>query len=100
MKAIIKVNAVPNYYGDPVNGDICINSGYFLDEEDFKIGIVAFSNQSEREIGSEGDIKVGHGYKTGDFPIIMTFTKKESIDVVIKALIEAKSQMERDIIQK
>lgn len=75
-------------------GDICVNSGYYLDCQNKKIGAVVFSNQTPREIGGEGDIKVGKDYKVGDFPVIMSFTQKESIDVVIKALLDTKRQME------
>jgi hypothetical protein len=75
-------------------GDICVNSGFYLDDDNKKIGIIAFSNQSQREIGIEGDIKAGQECKVGDFPVIMTFIKKESIDVVINALIDAKKQMD------
>ena len=74
-------------------GDICVNGGCFMEENE-KIGIVAFSNQSPREINSEGDIKAGTGHKLGEFPVIMTFYKKESIDVVIGQLEEAKKSME------
>jgi hypothetical protein len=75
-------------------GDICVNSGYFIDGNDIKVGMVAFSNQSPREIGVEGDIKAGQECKVGDFPVILTFTKKESIDVVVKALLETKEYMD------
>lgn len=75
-------------------GDICINSGFYLDGESRKIGLITFSNQSPREIGIEGDIKVGQECKVGDFPVIMTFIKKESIDVLVKSLLEVKDHMD------
>jgi len=74
-------------------GDICVNPGHYVDGENKKVGIVAFSNQSPREIGRVGDIKAHQEYKVGDFPVIMTFNKKESIDVVVQALLEAKENM-------
>ena len=75
------------------NGDICISSGHYLDEKDNKVGLVLFINQASREIGSKGMIVAGKQYKLGDFPVIMTFTKTESIDVLINALLEAKEEM-------
>jgi hypothetical protein len=74
-------------------GDICVTGGHFI-EDDKKYGVVTFSNQTAREIGSEGDIKAGQSYKLGEFPVILTFTKKESIDVVIRALENAKQEMD------
>lgn len=74
-------------------GDICINSAYYINGEKRKVGLVAFSNQSSRGIGEEGDIKAGQECKVGDFPVIMTFTKKESVDIIIKALQDAKKEM-------
>jgi hypothetical protein len=76
------------------NGDICVNSGWYVDEKNKKVGMVAFSNQSPGEIGAEGNIKISQECKVGDFPIIMTFMRKESIDVVIKALLDAKERMD------
>lgn len=75
-------------------GDICIAGGHYLDRKGEKIGLVTFTNQEEREIGSVGIIKGGGNYKVGEFPVIMTFPKKESIDVVIEQLIQAKESME------
>jgi hypothetical protein len=74
-------------------GDICVNGGHFLDENYKVIGMVAFSNQSAREINAIGDIKAGQECKVGDFPVIMTFAKAESIDVVINQLKQAKADM-------
>ena len=77
-------------------GDIGFNSGSYFNENGDKVGLVGFYNQTEREIGLDGDIKVGQECSTGDFPILMTFTKTESIDVVINALIDAKNQMVKE----
>ncbi len=75
-------------------GDICIAGGSYLGENGGKVGMVAFMNQEPREIGSVGVIKANKKYKVGDFPVIMTFTKPESIDVLIKHLEIAKKEME------
>lgn len=74
-------------------GDICVNGGHFLDENKKIVGMVAFSNQAPREINAIGDVKAGQECKVGDFPVIMTFTKPESIDVVINQLKQAKADM-------
>ena len=74
------------------NGDICIAGGYSKNE-DKKTGFVIFTNQEPREKGHVGDIKSGE-VDLEEYPIIMTFSKKESIDVVIKELEAAKSYME------
>ena len=73
-------------------GDICIAGGY-SDKEDNKEGFVIFTQQEPREIGSEGVIKEGE-INPEEYPIIMTFAKKESIDAVIGQLEKAKSFME------
>ena len=74
-------------------GDICVNGGHFLDGDNKIVGMVAFSNQSPREINAVGDVKAGQKCKVGDFPVVMTFTKAESIDVVINQLKQAKADM-------
>ncbi len=74
-------------------GDIGFNSGAIA-EGDNKIGIIIFYNQEPRDIGSLGDIKAGTEVDIRDFPVIMTFYKKESIDVLIEALLEARKEME------
>lgn len=73
-------------------GDICINGGS-VQKNNERIGVVAFSNQSPREIGSIGDKRADQPYSLDDFPVIMTFTKTESIDVLIEQLNQAKSDM-------
>ena len=72
-------------------GDICIASGYVESEQG--VGFVTFCNQEPREIGKIGDVKLGEEYDIDDFPVVMKFNKKESIDVVIKALLGAKKLM-------
>ena len=74
------------------NGDICIAGGY-TDHEDKRAGFVIFTNQEPREIGSVGVIKAGE-VNLEDHPVVMTFSKKESIDVVIAQLEKAKSFMQ------
>ena len=73
-------------------GDIGFNAGA-IKEDDNKIGIIIFYNQEPRNIGDTGDIKAGEEVDINDFPVIMKFYKKESIDVVVKALLEAKKEM-------
>lgn len=74
-------------------GDICIAGGCFKDDENKKVGLVTFIDQEPREIGIEGIVKGNQSYKVGDFPVIMTFDKSESIDVVIEQLKQAKNEM-------
>jgi len=71
-------------------GDICVNGGDTLQGD---IGIVAFANQDEREIGSHGKILAHMEYKHDDVDVLIKFTKIESIDVVIDALENAKACM-------
>jgi len=66
-------------------GDICVNSATQGDK-----AFVLFSNQSKREIGSEGEILIGQEVNVNEIPVAMQFDKVESIDVVIKALEIAK----------
>lgn len=74
------------------NGDICIAGGY-TDNEDKRTGFVLFTNQEPRDIGSVGVIKSGE-VNLEEYPIIMTFSKRESIDVVIRELEKAKELMD------
>lgn len=74
------------------NGDICVAGGY-TEDEDGKTGFVIFTNQEPRKVGSPGVIEKGEVYLE-EYPVVMTFSKKESIDVVIKHLEEAKSFMD------
>lgn len=74
-------------------GDICIASGYTKREDDKITGFVLFDNQEPRKIGcGNGDIKAG-GVDIEKYPVVMEFNKKESIDVIIKILEDAKSFM-------
>ena len=72
-------------------GDICIAGGY-TDKGEIKTGFVIFTNQEPRKIGTEGIINSGE-VDLEEYPVIMTFDKKESIDVVINQLEKAKSYM-------
>lgn len=74
-------------------GDIGFNAGA-IKEDDNKVGIIIFYNQEARKIGDMGDIKPGTEVDINDFPVIMKFYRKESIDVVIKALLVAKEEMD------
>lgn len=75
-------------------GDIGVSGGNLLPKDNTSeiVGIVGFSNQSPRAIGTEGDIKAGI-VDNDKFDVMMLFTKKESIDVVIGQLEEAKKRM-------
>lgn len=73
-------------------GDICVAGGY-TENEDKRTGFVIFTNQEPREIGSVGVVKAGE-VDLEDYPVVMTFSNKKSIDVVIKALEQAKSYMD------
>ena len=73
-------------------GDRGFNAGT-IKEDDDKVGIVIFYNQEARNIGVTGDIRAGEEVDINDFPVVMKFYRKESIDVVIKALLEAKKEM-------
>ena len=74
-------------------GDIGFNAGA-IKEDDNKVGIIIFYNQEPRNIGDTGDIKAGTEVDINDFPVVMKFYRKESIDVVIKVLLEAKKEMD------
>lgn len=81
------------------NGDISIAGGYSTYKKrcsidpDIKTGFVIFENQEPRDIGSIGVTKTGE-VELNDYPVVMTFTKKESIDVLIGELEKAKSYMD------
>lgn len=74
-------------------GDICIAGGYFENEKNEKVGLVTFIEQEPRKIGEVGITTPNEKHKVGDFPVIMTFNKVESIDVVIEQLEQAKYEM-------
>lgn len=73
-------------------GDIGFNSGEYV-ESDEKVGVIIFYNQEPRPIGSPGDISTGKSLTPTTVPVVMKFHKVESIDVLIKALTEAKNMM-------
>ena len=73
-------------------GDIGFNTGA-IKEDDDKVGIVIFYNQEAREIGATSDIKAGEKVNIDDFPVVMKFYRKESVDVLIEALLEVKKEM-------
>lgn len=73
-------------------GDIGFNAGAIQEGEE-RVGIVIFYNQEPREIGALGDIKAGTEVRIKDFPVVMLFKKKESVDELIKALEEVKIKM-------
>ncbi|MBU3111995.1 hypothetical protein [Clostridium lacusfryxellense] len=85
-------NQIELAFGD---GDICIAGGYVRDCMLEKSGLVTFINQEPREIGIEGITKGGEVHLLGEFPIIMTFTKAESIDALITQLEQAKKEMKK-----
>ena len=72
-------------------GDIGIASGYTVAEGETESVFVVFDNQDPRKIGNGSSIATG--YVFDDYPVVMTFTKKESIDAVIEELERAKSYM-------
>lgn len=73
-------------------GDICIAGGY-TENEAKRTGFVIFTNQEPRKIGSVGVIKAGE-VDLKEHPVVMTFSNKKSIDVVIGQLEQAKSLMD------
>jgi hypothetical protein len=72
-------------------GDICVNGG---DSSQSEVGIVLLNNQSPRDIGSVGKLLKGQEYEHKDMDVVIEFTKVESIDVLIRALEEAKKCMD------
>ena len=64
-------------------GDICIAGGYTTGDK--VKGFVVFENQDPRRIGSPGVTKKGE-IDLNDYDVIMTFSKKESIDALIAQL--------------
>ena len=74
-------------------GNIGFNAGA-IKEDDDKVGVIIFYNQEPRNIGDTGDIKAGEEVDINDFPVIMKFYKKESIDEIIEALLKAKEEMD------
>ena len=74
-------------------GDIGIASGHTVVEEETESVFVVFDNQEPRKIGRGSSIVTGY-VSLDDYPVVMTFTKRESINAVIEELEKAKSYME------
>lgn len=70
------------------HGDIGVGGG-----SHGNIGVVVFFNQEPEEIGTYTGIPPEIKVHLEDFPVVMTFDKEESIDVLIKCLEIARSQM-------
>lgn len=66
-------------------GDICVAGGYTDHGNGLKTGFVIFTNGEPGKIGRPGTIKAGE-VDLNDYPVVMVFDKKESIDVVIEHL--------------
>ena len=66
---------------------------YLKDEEETESAFVVFDNQEPRKICHGSSIATGYVSLDGH-PVVLTFTKKESIDAVIEELKKAKSYME------
>ena len=73
------------------SGDISIAGGYTTGDE-IK-GFVVFENQEARDIGSPGITKKGE-VDLNDYKVVMTFSKKESIDALIGQLELTKTYMD------
>jgi hypothetical protein len=72
-------------------GDIAVSNGYT--QEDPKVKVVAFGQDKEKEV-SEWD-KTMPCADTDDLEnlVIMTFTRPESIDIIMDRLIKAKAEL-------
>ena len=78
-------------------GDIGMNPGAYIDNKKV-VGCMIFYNQEPREIGlNNADIKAGMSVNVDDFPVSFKFNKIESVDVVIHALEDVKTEMMRRI---
>lgn len=85
IKQISETNQTIIQFG---TGDINIIPGILKEEE---IGIIALRNQTPRKIGlNNGDVPPNN---TIEIPIILQFSKTESIDILIHALKETKEMM-------
>ena len=74
-------------------GDIGITSGRILYDEKEVIGVIEFTEQEPTEIGFTKKLEEDDESKLEDVPVIMTFSKIESIDVVIEQLERCKEGM-------
>lgn len=75
-------------------GDIGITCGSCVDEDGVKCGVIGFNNIEPREIGVNSGVKTS---KIEEIPILCTFSDTRSIDVLIKALKEAKKSMTKEV---
>ncbi|MGG1659519.1 hypothetical protein [Brevibacillus sp. NRS-1366] len=73
------------------SGDISAGGGLLAMDE--TVGVVTFQQQAPREIGTKGEYGPGHELEARDTPVRMTFDKVESIDVVIRQLVEVRVMM-------
>ncbi|MFF0830166.1 hypothetical protein ACFYU8_25165 [Brevibacillus sp. NPDC003359] len=65
---------------------------------DEAVGVVTFRQQAPREVGSHSEHGAGHTLETNETPVRMTFEKVESIDVVIRQLVEVRVMMVEKIV--
>jgi len=87
---MIKGGKVEAVFG---KGDICIVSAKCIDNE---WAIVGYKNQSPAmKIGKVGEIIENGNLEDLECDIVMYFDKIESVDVVIKALQEAKEHLQK-----
>ena len=74
------------------NGDLSVAD--FSDVENKISGIMVCDALEKHPIGSEGNIKKGDKISdVADFSILFTFSKTESIDVLLEALMNAKESL-------
>jgi hypothetical protein len=71
--------------------DICITGG---DSSQSEYGLVTLTNQKPRPIGTPGIHGAGSDVSPKNVDVWITFTNKESIDVLIHELEEAKRWMD------
>jgi hypothetical protein len=73
-------------------GDVEVAHGLLTTEE--TIGCVCFFNRKEAQpIGTKTDYPDNFEVEVESIPVRITFDKKESIDVIIRALQDAKTMM-------
>lgn len=72
-------------------GDISIAGGYTTHGD--HSGFIVFENQEPREIGSPGITKTGE-IDLNNYEVVLTFTKKESVDALINQLQLVKTYMD------
>ena len=77
-------------------GDINILTGY-INESELKVtGYIGYRNQAPREIGLFGGDNAKDIKCLEDMPIVMTFDKVESVDVMIDALKEIRGYIKKE----